>query len=161
MRQERMSPSCFTTDSLLELAKHKQLNTLIVTQQLGDILSCLIQISRAPLVKPQVSRESSPSEETENVSGIELELKEEKFVMTEELYERLSDDQERFGAQLTNIIENTYQPLIVRSLLVLLSHSEGKEKPPKWFTRTVQALLSSRLVLENGVKSVVRGVMDP
>ena len=158
---EKYKQLVFTTDSLLELAKHKQLNTLIVTKQLGDILACLIQISKAPLSKPQVSRESSPSQVTDKVA--ELELKEDKFVMTEELYERLSDDQERFGVQLSNIMEQTYQPLIVRSLLVLLSQSEAKEggaRPPKWFTRTLQALLSSRLVLENGVKSVVRGVMD-
>lgn len=160
---EKYKQLVFTTDSLLELAKHKQLNTMIVTKQLGDILACLIQISKAPLSKPQVSRESSPSLVTEKLRETELELKEDTFVMTEELYERLSDDQERFGGQLTNIMEHTYQPLIVRSLLVLLSHSgtkEGPARPPKWFSRTVQALLSSRLVLENGVKSVLRGVMD-
>ena len=161
---EKYKQLVFSTDSLLELAKHKQLNSLIVTKQLGDILACLIQISKAPLAKPEVSRESSPPGElTDKVRETELELKEDKFVMTEELYERLSDDQERFGGQLSSILEKTYQPLVVRSLLVLLSNAETKEspaRPPKWFSRTVQALLSSRLVQENGVKSVVRGVMD-
>ena len=158
---EKYKQLVFSTDSLLELAKHKQLNSLIVTKQLGDILACLIQISKAPLAKPKVSTEPSSSESTEKLTEVELELKEEEFVMTEELYERLSDDQERFGGQLDSIIEKTYQPLIVRSLLVLLSNSkDGPTQPPKWFSKTVQALLSSRLVLENGVKSVVRGVMD-
>ena len=161
---ERYKQLVFSTESLLELAKYKQLNALIVTKQLVDILACLIQLSRAPLSKPELSKESSPSApKVCPDGGKEIELKEDSFVMTSELYERLSEDQARFGVELTNILERSYQPLIVRSLLVLLSGAEGKagtRRPPKWFTKTLQALLSSRLVMENGVKSVVRGVMD-
>ena len=161
---ERYKQLVFTTESLLELAKHKQLNALIVTKQLGDILACLIQISKAPLSKPNVSKESSPNS-TDSVpkDGKEIELKEDNFVMTSDLYERLVEDQTRFGVELTNIMENSYQPLIVRSLLVLLSSEQVKSparRPPKWFTKSLQTLLSSRLVMENGVKNVVRGVMD-
>ena len=53
----------------------------------------------------------------------------------------------------------TYQPLVVKSLLVLQSSSKTF-KAPKWFVKTVGQLLTSRLVAEGGVMAVVRGVLD-
>jgi len=151
---ERYKQLVFTSESLLELAKYKRFSTLIVTKYLGDILGCLVQIAHAPLMKPK--DEEEPSDKAKNIV-----VKEDAFVMTPELYDRLSKDQERFKADLQKIIEKTYQPLIVKYLLILHGDPESKTfKTPKWFSRTVNNLLSSRLVLPGGVMHVVRGIMD-
>ena len=151
---ERYKQLVFSTESLLELAKYKQFNTLIITKQLGDILACLIQIAHAPLAKPK--------DETEETEKKDIEVKEENFVMTVDLYERLSQDQARFQTELNNIVDKSYQPMVVKFLLMLLGNRDDKKgiKPPKWFMKSVQVMLSSRLMIENGVMNVVRGVLD-
>jgi len=152
---ERYKQLVFSTESLLELAKYKQFNTLIVSKHLGDIVGCLVQVAHAPLLKPK----EDVDENKDDVKDIEV--KEDAFVMTTELYERLSKDQVRFKSELDRIIEKTYQPLIVKYLLVLQSNSGGDgKKCPKWFCKTVNSLLSSRLILPDGVLHVVRGIMD-
>jgi len=153
---ERYKQLVFSVESLLDLAKYKQFNTLIVTKHLGDILGCLVQVAHAPLMKP---KEEEINKSIESDSNIEV--KEDAFVMTQELFDRLSKDQERFKSELDKIIDKTYQPLIVKYLLVLQSNSKSSTaKCPKWFSKTVSNLLSSRLVLPEGVLHVVRGVMD-
>ena len=87
------------------------------------------------------------------------EVKEEVFEMTAELHQRLSKDQERFKLELERILDKTYQPLVVRSLLVLQSSCKAS-KAPRWFVNRVGSLLSSRLCAEGGVMAVVRGVLD-
>ena len=152
---ERYKQLVFSTESLLELAKFKQFHTIIITKQLGDILACLIQISSAPLVKPK----NEEKDETKD----DIEVKDDNFVMTEDLYERLTQDQERFRAELEKILEKSYQPLLVKCLLILLGGRDTKkkdERPPMWFLKSIQALLSSLLMKDNGVMQVVRGVMD-
>ena len=54
---ERYKQLIFSTDSLLELAKYKQFHAIIITNQLGDILACLLQIAHAPLAKPKEETE--------------------------------------------------------------------------------------------------------
>jgi len=153
---ERYKQLVFSIESLLELAKYKQFNTLIVSKHLGDVLGCLIQVAHAPLMKPKDEEAN-----LENKGDKDIKVKEDTFVMTPELFDRLSKDQERFKSELDKIIGKTYQPLIVKYLLVLQSNSKGpSSKCPKWFSKTVSNLLSSRLVLPEGVLHVVRGVMD-
>jgi len=155
---ERYKQLVFSIESLLELARYKQFNTLIVTKHLGDVLGCLMQVAHAPLMKPKADEEEVVKQEE---GKSEIEVNEETFVMTHELFDRLSEDQERFKSELNKIIEKTYQPLIVKYLLILQSNSKNPNtKCPKWFSKTVSNLLSARLVLPDGVLHVVRGVMD-
>jgi len=155
---ERYKQLVFSIESLLELARYKKFNTLIVTKHLGDVLGCLMQVAHAPLMKPKADDEEVVKQEEGNS---EIKVKEEAFVMTHELFDRLSEDQERFKSELDKIIEKTYQPLIVKYLLILQSNSKNPNtKCPKWFSKTVSNLLSARLVLPDGVLHVVRGVMD-
>ena len=153
---ERYKQLVFSLESLLELARYRQFHATIVTKQLGDLIACLVQVSQAPLVKPTDG-------EQENVADITV--KEDNFVMTPDLYERLVQDQERFKAELATIVEKSYQPLLVKDLVILLSCSADsnapeKMKPPKWFSRAVAAMLSARLVVAGGVLAAVRGVLD-
>jgi len=150
---ERYKQLVFSCESLLELSKYKQFHSLMLTRHLGDILACLIQISNAPLVKPKDSDAVPVSEE--------IKVNEDNFVMTAELYERLSQDQERFGHELATILDKTYQPMLIKYLLILLSSKDAKgKKPPKWFVKYIQTQLSVRLTSENGVANVIRAVLD-
>lgn len=161
----------FTLDSLLELLKHRAFSTLIITKHLSDIFAALVQISAAPLMKPVTPPPPEPAAAADNAHTTDdISLKEDKFEMTEGLYKRLSTDQVHFAAQLTRIVEKSYQPMVVKHLLVL--HGSAKDKsrqaiggeqsapPPKWFSRRVSQLLTARLVSESGVANVIRGVLD-
>jgi len=158
---EKYKQLVFSLESLLELSKYKSFSTLIITKHVADILGCLLQISYAPLMKPKSPEPDTNEEEVDNITGgVEgIEVKEESFVMTNELHERLTMDQERFKVELDKILTKTYQPLVVKSLLVLQS-STKVAKAPKWFSKTVGQFLSSRLMAEGGVMAVVRGVLD-
>ncbi len=73
-----------------------------------------------------------------------------KFVMTADLYSRLSADQQRYAKELTRIVVKSYQPTIVRNLIVLAGSAKGaktgvKTKPaPKWFLKKISELLTER-----------------
>ena len=161
---EKYRQLVYSIESLLELAKFKGFSTLITTRHVSDIIGCLIQISYAPLMKPKTPE---PEDENTNSEGVSLiseklegiQVKEEVFEMTAELHQRLSKDQERFKLELERILEKTYQPLVVRSLLVFQSSCKAS-KAPRWFVNKVGSLLSNRLCSEGGVMSVVRGVLD-
>jgi hypothetical protein len=124
------------------------------------------------LAKPSAA--SAPPSAKENTEE-KVAVVEDKFIMTEELYERLSADQEKYRAELTTLVERTYQPTIVKNLIILQSNSapptteavplrKGAKKAtaaPSWFSRRVGELLSGRLVAsQNGVAHVIRGVLD-
>lgn len=143
---EKYKQSVFSLDFLLDMSQHKSFATLVLTKHLGDILGTLIQICFAPLKKPS---EDIPEPRIEN----------ETFVMTNELFVRLSNDQERYKQDLERLLEKNYQPTVIKNLLIL--HSKSKEfKPPKWFSKKVSELLSGRLAAKSGVINVVRAIMD-
>ncbi len=138
-------------------------------------LNCsLCQVAYAPLAKPSAASAPPGAKDPEE----KVAVVEDKFVMTEELYERLSADQEKYRAELTALVERTYQPTIVKNLIILQSNSspptteavppraaqKGAKKAtvaPSWFSRRVGELLSGRLVAsQNGVAHVIRGVLD-
>ena len=157
---EKYKQLVFSLESLLELARYKGFSTLVSTKHTADILGCLIQIGFAPLMKPKTPEREQEDEVAVISEGVEgIQVKEEAFVMTAELHTRLSRDQERFKEELERILSKTYQPLVVKSLLVLQSGCKVA-KAPRWFVTKVGRLLSERLMAEGGVMHVVRGVMD-
>ena len=161
---EKYRQLVYSIESLLELAKFKGFSTIITTRHVSDIMGCLIQIAYAPLMKPKTPEPEEEEMKSEGVGLISeklegIQVKEEVFEMTGELHQRLSKDQERFKVELERILDKTYQPLVVRSLLVLQSSCKAS-KAPRWFVNRVGSLLSSRLCAEGGVMAVVRGVLD-
>ena len=147
------------TKKLLELNKDKNLNQIILTKNLGDILASLIQLSSAPLKKP-----------SEN----EVKKDENEFVMTSEKYKELLEEQEIFKQELSRIVDNVYAPLLVKYLLVLQSCGATQAvKPlpkslnvkklatPKWVQSACGALLTQCLIQsKNGVLNVIQGILD-
>ena len=142
---EKYKQLVFSLESLLDMVRFRSFCTLVTTKHITDILGCLVQISQAPLMKPKTPEPTDEKDEVKTISeGVEgIQVKEDAFVMTAELYQRLVKDQERFKEELERILERTYQPLVVKSLLVLQSCSKNP-KSPKWFVKTVSQLLSSR-----------------
>ena len=88
-----------------------------------------------------------------------------KFEMTADLYGRLTSDQQRYSKELNRLTIKSYQPTIVRNLIVLhgaakssvkaaeaarikslgVKVGSGKVKgAPKWFCKKVAELLTAR-----------------
>ena len=145
----------FSLESLLELTKHRSFSTLVYTKHVADIIAALVQISAAPLMQPV---------EADTVAAEDIALEEDKFVMTDALHQRLSADQKLYSAELSRIVEKSYQPMVVKNLLVLHGSAKDKGKesktPPKWFSKKISELLTARLTDSMGVANVIRGVLD-
>ena len=90
-----------------------------------------------------------------------------KFVMTADLFSRLTADQLRYTKELNRLTIKSYQPTIVRNLIVLhgaakssvkaaeaarirslgIKDGTGKVKgAPKWFCKKISQLLTARYV---------------
>ncbi|KAM5263440.1 transport and Golgi organization protein 6 homolog [Ctenodactylus gundi] len=127
---------------LLNAAQHASLGSLIFCRHFGDIAAGLCQLGFCPAKRKQ----QTPTEE----------------VLTEE---------ERALAReaLRDILDQVYQPLAVRELLILQggppqSCTDEKTQPrcraPAWLRRLCGQLLSERLMRPSGVQAVVRGILE-
>ncbi len=81
------------SNCLGDVMSNKNLSQIIITRHVGDVLAAYIQLSYAPLKKPT---EASPSDENVDKS---------EFVMTQELFNRFTQDQKHFEARLKSLIE--------------------------------------------------------
>ncbi|XP_032984767.1 transport and Golgi organization protein 6 homolog [Rhinolophus ferrumequinum] len=127
---------------LLTVAQHASLGSLIFSRHFGDIAAGLCQLGFCPTkTKP---------------------LKPEEEVLTEE--ERALSRE-----ALRDILDQVYQPLAVRELLILQggppqSCSDMKREvrcwTPAWLRRLCGQLLSERLMRPSGVQAVVRGILE-
>ncbi|XP_075833216.1 transport and Golgi organization protein 6 homolog [Microtus pennsylvanicus] len=127
---------------LLDLAQHASLGSLIFCRHFGDIAAGLCQLGFCPTKR----KPPAPVEE----------------VLTEE--ERVLSR----GA-LRDILDQVYQPLAVRELLVLQGgppqsctdvKTQLRCQAPVWLRRLCGQLLSERLMRPNGVQAVVRGILE-
>ncbi|XP_038169225.1 transport and Golgi organization protein 6 homolog isoform X2 [Arvicola amphibius] len=127
---------------LLDLAQHASLGSLIFCRHFGDIAAGLCQLGFCPTKR----KPPAPVEE----------------VLTEE--ERVLSR----GA-LRDILDQVYQPLAVRELLILQGgppqscpdvKTQLRCQAPAWLRRLCGQLLSERLMRPNGVQAVVRGILE-
>lgn len=109
------------------------LKTIIITLHLSDYLAALIQLSFAPFKKPGTYN---------------------NFIMTQEMYDKLSADRIKFVSVYNNLVSNCFQPILMKELLILQS---GTEPPPPAFVKRVIAKeLSQRLIALGGLLSLIR-----
>ncbi|GAB1293612.1 Transport and Golgi organization protein 6 homolog [Apodemus speciosus] len=127
---------------LLDLAQHASLGSLIFCRHFGDIAAGLCQLGFCP---------------TKRKSPVSVEE-----VLTEE--ERTLSRQ-----ALRDILDQVYQPLAVRELLILQGgppqsctdvKTQLRCRAPAWLRRLCGQLLSERLMRPNGVQAVVRGILE-
>lgn len=109
------------------------LKKIIITLHLSDYLASLIQLAFAPLKKPGTY---------------------ENFVMTEEKYNELCADRQKYVKIYNHLTTNCFQPILMKELLVLQS---CKDPPPPVFVKRVIAKeLSQRLLASGGLLSLIR-----
>ncbi|XP_003262978.2 transport and Golgi organization protein 6 homolog [Nomascus leucogenys] len=135
----RLYTSC---KALLNVAQHPSLGSLIFCHHFGDIAAGLCQLGFCPTKRKLLT----PAEE----------------VLTEE--ERTLS----MGA-LRDMLDQVYQPLAVRELLILQGgppqsctdvKTQMRCRAPAWLRRLCGQLLSERLMRPNGVQAVVRGILE-
>ena len=137
---------------LLQVLNHKGLATIILTQNLGDLIAGLIQLSFAPLKRPsksdndeskklpkpddsQKSPKTNESQKTPKPDEAQESPKTDKSPssvespMTVELHDKLAAEQTWFRAQLDRIAERIYQPIVTKYLLVSISTGQFKNIP--------------------------------
>ncbi|KAL0849369.1 hypothetical protein ABMA28_013675 [Loxostege sticticalis] len=113
------------------------LKKIILTLHLSDYLAALIQLSFAPLKKPGTYGD---------------------FVMTCELYEKLSKDRQKYVQTYEYLVANCFQPILMKELLVLQSVKEPS--PPMFVKRVVAKEMSRRLLAPGGLLSLIRCFME-
>ncbi|XP_034378226.1 transport and Golgi organization protein 6 homolog [Arvicanthis niloticus] len=127
---------------LLDLAQHASLGSLIFCRHFGDVAAGLCQLGFCPTKrKPPVPAEEVLTEEERTLSR----------------------------RALRDILDQVYQPLAVRELLILQGgppqsctdvKTQLRCRAPAWLRRLCGQLLSERLMRPNGVQAVVRGILE-
>ena len=135
----------------------------LTTKFLVDVLAALIQVTHAPGSEyhsmPGDKKSKSGQIGTNNAS----------------LPSDIAQHHQKLDCERTNemssqllkqILERTYQPLLVQQLLMLQGPSSSSKKAgvplarPAWFVKACGHLLSERLIARNGVINIISGVMD-
>ncbi|KAM4722032.1 transport and Golgi organization protein 6 homolog [Rhinophrynus dorsalis] len=138
---------CCTT--LLEVSHHPSLGSLLLTHHLGDLMAGLCQLGFSPeKVKSEQSTEGRLKELTEL-------------------------ERSQCKKALRSLLDQVYQPLVIRELLILQGGgprqggqsssstvSEQRGPAPAWLRRLSGQLLSERLIRPHGVQAVVRGILE-
>ncbi|XP_033074694.1 transport and Golgi organization protein 6 homolog isoform X2 [Trachypithecus francoisi] len=135
----RLYTSC---RALLNVAQHTSLGSLIFCHHFGDIAAGLCQLGFCPTKRKLLT----PAEE----------------VLTEE-------ERTLSRGALRDMLDQVYQPLAVRELLILQGgppqsctdvKTQLRCRAPAWLRRLCGQLLSERLMRPNGVQAVVRGILE-
>ncbi|CAH0725994.1 unnamed protein product, partial [Brenthis ino] len=121
------------TDFLYRSYDVPVLKSIIITLHLSDYLAALIQLAFAPLKKPGVYS---------------------KFIMTEELYEKLNYDRQKYVNIYEYLVNNCFQPMLMKELLVLQSITDPL--PPPFAKRVIAKEMSRRLTMPGGLLSLIR-----
>ncbi|XP_072492520.1 transport and Golgi organization protein 6 homolog isoform X3 [Notamacropus eugenii] len=137
----RLYTSCIV---LLDIAKHMSLGSLILSRHFGDIAAGLCQLGFCPM-----KRKDEPAK------PLQESLKEE--------------ERTRARKALQTILDQVYQPLVVRELIILQGgppqtdsdmKTQTSARAPAWLRRLCGQLLSERLMKPHGVQAVVRGILE-
>ncbi|XP_017706231.1 PREDICTED: transport and Golgi organization protein 6 homolog [Rhinopithecus bieti] len=135
----RLYTSC---RALINVAQHTSLGSLIFCHHFGDIAAGLCQLGFCPTKRKLLT----PAEE----------------VLTEE-------ERTLSRGALRDMLDQVYQPLAVRELLILQGgppqsctdvKTQLRCRAPAWLRRLCGQLLSERLMRPNGVQAVVRGILE-
>lgn len=116
-----------------------------ILAQVHPLLAALLQLCYAPLMKPKTSESS----EEKNTSETD-------FEMTEDLYNKLKNDQEYFTRLFNKFLNECPVSTTMRELMVIL----GVPGAPAWLRCRTRQHLVQLLMQPNGVISLVSAVYD-
>ncbi|XP_056413222.1 transport and Golgi organization protein 6 homolog [Hyla sarda] len=133
-----------TCMSLLKVSHHSSLGSLLFTQHLGDVMAGLCQLGYCPT----------------------------KATADQGMKTLTEFDRGQCKEALRELLDQLYQPLVIRELLILQGGPRQGPRPsgatsplqrapaPAWLRRLSGQLLSERLMRPNGVQAVVRGILE-
>jgi len=134
----------YTIKCLTDVLENSILKNIVFTKIVNDLLATLVQLT----YRPRKSLNSSPCCCNDNYQCFSCGNLDQAEV-------------DWCRSTLDKLLSRTYQPLVIKQLLILQRGSPGGIRPKyKWFSKTVGELLSQRLLQENGVKSVINGILD-
>ncbi|XP_075751697.1 transport and Golgi organization protein 6 homolog isoform X2 [Rhipicephalus microplus] len=161
--------------ALLVCIRSPVLSSMVLHHHLVDILAALLQLCYAPIRKiasdknnkPHYSMESSPSTYDDLNSSL-TKCRAGAPPDDASLIQEMLADRECLFADLQYLLRNTYQPLIVRELLLLLSNAtkpkvesvSGAKNTPHWLKGVCGQLLTECLLHEGGLAQVILGIFD-
>ncbi|XP_034187175.1 transport and golgi organization 6 [Osmia lignaria lignaria] len=134
----------FSVRSLMELYNDLTFRPAILAQ-IGPLLAALLQVCYAPLMKPKTSESSKQKNTSET-----------EFEMTEELYNKLKNDQEYFTRLFNKFLSECPVSTSMRELMVIL----GVPEAPAWLRFRTRQHLVQLLMQPNGVISLVAAVCE-
>lgn len=127
----------FCTEFFHRSFKVPILKSIIMSYYFSDYIAALVQLAFAPLKKPGVY----PT-----------------FTMTQSNYDKLISDQQRFKGIYEYILNNCFQPLVMKELLILQSVDEPS--PPMFVKNLLTNEMSRRLTAPMGLCNLIRCFMD-
>lgn len=127
----------FCTEFFQRSYKVPTLKSIIISHYLSDYLAALVLLAFAPLKAPGVYP---------------------RYTMTQSKYDNLKSDQQRFQRIYDYVVNNCFQPLVMKELLILQSVKEPS--PPMFVKRVLSNEMSRRLTAPMGLSSLIRCFMD-
>lgn len=132
---------CLSSRSLVEYYGGSVLRPAVLSQ-LGPLMAALLQLSYAPLARPNEERLPSKRRSETN---------EEEFAMTVDLYEKLQNDRKEFLSELLTLLDDCPRYLVMKELMIIL----GLEKAPMWIRRITRKHLIEKIQRPDGVASLI------
>lgn len=111
----------------------------------GAILASLLQLSFAPLIKP--------NEEIEQTSNIKS-CDQAQFRMTVKRYQDLLGHQKEFYVRLIFLLSSCPQYKCIQELMII----HGQQKTPKWLRTCTRNILISKVTQPGGVSSLINAI---
>lgn len=162
--------------ALLMCIQSPVLCSMVLHHHLVDILAALLQLCHAPIRKIADGNENIKSNlsfpsHSSTVSELKLSLAKcragapaDDFSLIQEMLE----DRQYLSVDLQHLLETTYQPIIVRELLLLLSSASqlkakgvpGVKRAPQWLRDICGQLLTQCLLRKGGLAQVILGTFD-
>lgn len=154
---------------LMKMFNNEVIGPAIVSRHLSDVLAALIQVCYAPVHTPR-SKENNVSDCSRSCRKVPITSPGD--IAQREQNNRQKSVKERCLVLLGELLNKTFQPLVVKELLILQGIPSGSSQAqgacssstgrtsPKWLQRACGQLLSERLMSKNGVHHVISGIME-
>lgn len=162
--------------ALLACARSPALGSVVLHHHLVDLLAALMQLCHAPIRK--ISQDVECSEfgtdfvnhlsTTHELSLSLVKCRDAAPPDDRHLMKEMLQDRHKLSVDLCHLLETTYQPLIVRELLLLLSNSfqlktknaSQVKKTPQWLRNICGQFLTECLLRKGGLAQVTLGIFD-